>query len=1234
VNGADVADGDVVNVDPHTAAVDVVALATDPNATVEVVGGDALALGDNTITVTVTAADVTTSQTYTVTVNVAASSDTTIQSMQVDGNDVAAGEIYLVAAGTTDVAVDVVTTDDTSTVDIAGNTGLVAGDNAITVLVTAQDGSTQNYDFVVRVGGQSADVALTALTVNGQDATSGSITLPALTKNVTVLATPRDAAATVKIVGRTGLVTGANTITVTVTAADHITMRDYVITATVLALSNNTNLSTFTVNGSVVTDGGSINLAPGSTSAQVAAVAADASATVAVSGKSKLVPGANTLTVTVTAADGTVRIYQVTLNVLVLSSDATLSGLTFNGQDVLSTPSINVPFGTSSVAVAATTSNAYASVVVSGANKLQAGNNTVTVTVVAQDGTKNVYTATVTVLKATNTSLVALAVNGKDLLSGADTYYAAQRTTDVAVKVATSDPNATFTVNGKSGLVSGQNTLTVVVTAADGSTTQTYTRYVYVTPLSTDSSLTTFAVNGSSLTSGSTVVLPAATSSVKVAAVARDSRSSVTITGDTNLQTGNNTLTATVIAQDGISTTTYTATLVVRALSADTSLSTLTANGNAVDQSNPYTLTVPNGTTSVDVVATATDANATVQTTGTTGLHSGANTVNVYVTAQNGTKRMVTFTVNVELSADSSLSVFTINGQDVRGGGTIVVAPRTGAVLVKAATTDSAARFTVSGFNGLVDGSNTVTVTATAQNGQSTNYTATVIVTKLSSDASLASAKVDGVAIVDGSTYARPFGTTAVNVALVANDAGASTRVAGTDGLKTGLNTVIYQVIAANGAIENHKFFVLVAKSSNTALTSFTVNGQDASAGVISLPARTSIVPVKAIAQDPAASVVVTGNTALVAGDNTITVVVTAADQTTTRTYTATVNVAALSSNKSLSALTINGVDKLTDSSAFAVDHGVALVNVVARAQDSAASVAVVGTSSLVDGDNTVTITVTAADGSSATVQRIVSVARLSSDSSLSSAANAIAVNGVDVSQSRQLTLPVGTTAVTISAKPNDALASYKVLGATGLSAGDNTATVRVFAQDGSSSDYSVTLTVKSLSTNASLAAFTINQIDMVYGGLPSIDVAAGTNSVLVAASAVDPTATVKILGATGLTAGANTITVRITAAAGNYVDYTKTVNVAALSANVGLATFTINGVDVSNMTFGSSFVTVAKGTKAVRIVAKAIDASASVTITGKTLTDLSGGYNTVTVTVKAVDGTTKQYSEWVKVNH
>jgi hypothetical protein len=1233
VDGADVTDGDYLTYDPHTASADVQATATDENATVAISGSDSLLPGENQVTVTVTAADGVTTDTYSVWIFVTPSSDTTIQSMQVEGSDVAPGEIYLVSADTTDVSVDVTTTDETSAVSVTGNTDMILGDNNITVLVTAEDGSTQNYDFVVRVGGLSGDVALTALTVNGDDATSGAITLPALTNSATVVATARDAKATVKISGRTGLVTGANTITVTVTAADRVTTRVYEVIANVLPLSKNTNLSVFTVNGQDVTDGGTIDIAPGSKSAQVGVVTEDPSATVAVTGKSNLVDGANTLSVAVTAADGTIRVYKVTINVLVLSKDATLSALTFNGQDVLSGQSIDVPFGTASVSVVATTTSSNATTSVSGANALKAGANTVTVTVVAQDGTKKAYSAVVNVLKSTNTSLAALSINGTDLLSGPTTYVAAQRTTEVRVKVATADAGSTFTITGNSGLASGQNTVTVVVTAADGLTTQSYTRYVYVTPLSNVSSLTTFAINGNNLNSGTSITVPAATISVNVVAVPSDSRASVTIAGNTNLQVGENTVTATVVAQDGVSTATYTAVVVVRALSSDTSLATLTANGNVVDQSNPYTLTVPNGTTSVDLVATASDANATVKVTGNTALNTGSNSVSVYVIAQNGAKRVISFTVYVELSADTSLSAFTINGQDVRGGGSITVAPRTGAVLVKAATTDQNARVAISGFTGLVDGANTVTVTATAQNGQSTTYTATVIVTKLSSDTSLASAKIDGVTIVDGSTYNRPFGTTSVSVVLVANDSGASTRVAGASGLKTGLNTVTYQVIAANGAVVTRSFNVLVAKSPNTNVSVLSINGTTVMGDPIYVAARTSQVVVKVVTEDSAASAVVTGNTGLVAGDNTVTVVVTAADQTTTRTYTANVNVASLSGNKSLASLSINSVDKLNDTSAIVLAHGVTSVVVSARAQDAGASVSVAGATALVDGDNTLSITVTAADGTTATVQRTVSITPLSADSTLSSSANAIAVNGVDVSQIRQVTLPVGTTSAVISAKPNDALASYKVLGANGLVAGDNQATVRVFAQNGTYSDYTVTLTVKSLSTDAGLATFTINSVDMLTNGRPSIDLAAGTLSVAVTATATDPTATVKVLGATALASGANVVTVRITAAAGNFVDYTKTVNVAALRANTDLSTFTINGVDVSNMVYGSGFVTVAKGTKVVRVVAKASDASASVTITGKTLTNLSGGFYTVTVTVKAVNGTTKQYSEWVKVN-
>jgi len=78
--------------------------------------------------------------------------------------------------------------------------------------------------------------------------------------------------------------------------------------------SANSSLSTFTVNGTVVTHGSVVNLASGTKRVKVAAIAGDSSSSVSVTGK-VVVEGVNTLTVVVTALNGDSTTYIVTLNV-------------------------------------------------------------------------------------------------------------------------------------------------------------------------------------------------------------------------------------------------------------------------------------------------------------------------------------------------------------------------------------------------------------------------------------------------------------------------------------------------------------------------------------------------------------------------------------------------------------------------------------------------------------------------------------------------------------------------------------------------------------------------------------------------------------------------------------------------------------------------------------------------------------------------------------------------------
>jgi hypothetical protein len=110
----------------------------------------------------------------------------------------------------------------------------------------------------------------------------------------------------------TGLVTGENIISLTVTPGDETAETGSYSIVIPVALSPDKRLKTFTVNGALVTVGSVIALAKGATSAEIDGSTESSVATYEVSGGDSLVVGRNTLTITVTAEDETSQAYTVT----------------------------------------------------------------------------------------------------------------------------------------------------------------------------------------------------------------------------------------------------------------------------------------------------------------------------------------------------------------------------------------------------------------------------------------------------------------------------------------------------------------------------------------------------------------------------------------------------------------------------------------------------------------------------------------------------------------------------------------------------------------------------------------------------------------------------------------------------------------------------------------------------------------------------------------------------------
>jgi hypothetical protein len=237
----------------------------------------------------------------------------------------------------------------------------------------------------------------------------------------------------------------------------------------------------------------------------VVAALASSDASYVVTGASSLNPGANTVTITVTAQDGSTQATEITVTVTQASTVNTLSSITVDTVTVTAGSTVNKAFGTTSVAVVATPTSNVATAVVSGDTGLTSGLNTVTITVTAESGAIATYEVTVDVAKSSDKTLASITAGGVSVTAGGTVSLAAGTTSLTVVALATS-PDATVAVTGNTGLVAGNNTVTVTVTAADSST-QAYTFTANVASLSKDTSLSSFTINGQDALTNSTITV-------------------------------------------------------------------------------------------------------------------------------------------------------------------------------------------------------------------------------------------------------------------------------------------------------------------------------------------------------------------------------------------------------------------------------------------------------------------------------------------------------------------------------------------------------------------------------------------------------------------------------------------------------------------------------------------------------------------------------------------------------
>ena len=739
-------------------------------------------------------------------------------------------------------------------------------------------------------------------------------------------------------------------------------------------------------------------------------------------------------------------------------------------------------------------------------------------------------------------------VNGAAVADGAVVVIAPDsKSADLSVTSTNSDvivANLAGNANGVSSVANEDLTQTLIntfsnlpfgdtsLTVSTGDAVTGATTYQAVVTLRIVPMLSSLTVDGVAVSDGATVSLEANTSSVEVLATAVDDAATVTVAGATGLVAGDNALTVTVTDSNAV-VGVYAITLNV-AVSTDTS-AVITVNGS--DVADGEFAEVVWGTEAVEVVVTPNDANATYFVSGDVGLQTGENQLLVVVTAADeSTIAEYNIVIIVLPNTDTSVVSVTIQGVPVLEGDVVDVEPLTTDISVEVETVDTDASFEIIGDTELVVGTNDVTVIVTAADGETTYEYGYIVNVPYNTDASLMTFNVAGIDVADADYVTVDPLTTEVEVIVETTDPEASFELTGGTDLVPGENDLLVVVTAADGETVAEYFVVIVvAPNTDVTLESLTVNGEETDdGGVVYLEAFTTEVPVEVVTTDPDATYEIAGDMDLMVGENELVIIVTAADNETTYDYVVTL-VVAPSNDATLANMTINFPSLDGDQSISVVDgdeielpSNTTEVEVIVEPTDPEATFEISGNTELAVGENTLVVTITAADGE-VTEDIYVNLIVLVGDVTTSS----FTVNELEVADGDIVDVEPGSESVEVVVETTDPLATFEIIGGTDLVLGENELVLVVTSVDETLTvEYKVILNVLP-SSDASFSSIEINGI--VWEDGVAVDTEAGDIDVVVNTN--NEFATVNVTGNLVNASGIQELVIDVTAQDGETVE-------------------------------------------------------------------------------------------------
>lgn len=340
-------------------------------------------------------------------------------------------------------------------------------------------------------------------------------------------------------------------------------------------------------------------------------------------------------------------------------------------------------------------------------------------------------------------------------------------------------------------------------------------------------------------------------------------------------------------------------------LSADTSILTITANGQLLDNDAP-SLTVSADTETLSLQVVLSSDVATCDAKESYSLKTGKNEISFTVTAQSGDSCTYTITViREEPAKDSNTSLASVRiGETAHTpseNGFVITVPFdvTTAHLVPETASKTSSVEPKEADLPLTFGENTQIFTVTAEDGTTQEHRV-VLVREGDANADLASVTVNGTTLLPSDlTMTVENAVTSVQLAATASSDVAEVSCPESVTLKEGVNEITLSVTSQTGTVNTYTLRITRnarQKSNNALLKDLTVQdgtldkkvSGSVTAYVATVPYTVQSATIQATPQDSKATVSISGRTILSVGENVFTLTVTA-ENGTKKDYTLTI---------------------------------------------------------------------------------------------------------------------------------------------------------------------------------------------------------------------------------------------------------------------------------------------------------------------------------------------------------